>query len=307
MYAASYFNSVGMFQRFAAWARDRRTTASPYPQEILFRATAVMMAVRSASQSAALCASKLDGVQFDTGDDSREVAFWCDDVVGLVGMVCHALSSLVVLQNQVIRLVGDTVEPRVEDLPKSLHGVMKQLDSLTCLPPEIRRATRVYWETIGGRVRDFRVLDQHYRLVSDAVRLVVGETPRISVLLPDNPESHARRNCTFSQRTDAVAFIDAALAGVHDYIERCAGILGFEPEPLLLSLPIGGMNLVSGPRRLLAVAADVPRQGAQTLLYHLEDGKVKAVVQNASPGDTVHLTIVWEDLGGAEHERQMEV
>ena len=68
-------------------------------------------------------------------------------------------------------------------------------------------------------MRDFRVLDQHYRLVSDAVRLVVGETPRISVLLPDNPESHARRNCTFSQRTDAVAFIDAALAGVHDYIE----------------------------------------------------------------------------------------
>ena len=125
MYAASYFNSVGIVQRFAAWARDRRTTASPYPQEILFRATAVMMAVRSASQSAALCASKLDGVQFDTGDDSREVAFWCDDVVGLVGMVCHALSSLVVLQNQVIRLVGDTVEPRVEDLPKSLHGVMR--------------------------------------------------------------------------------------------------------------------------------------------------------------------------------------
>jgi hypothetical protein len=92
-----------------------------------------------------------------------------------------------------------------EQLPKSLHDVMKGLDTRDYgLPEEIRCGLRRYWEGHGKRLKNYRDLAQHLPItVTSEARVIVAAdgTPSIWLTLPNNPEEKSPARLRFENPT----------------------------------------------------------------------------------------------------------
>jgi len=113
-----------------------------------------------------------------------------DEANPLLFAIDSYLESAVRAQDGAWRYVHSALAAR--GLKQSLRdGVEKfRKGSIVGMSAEIRECIISYWDSTGLRLRDYRVLSQHYGEVTSElrIRLTSGEQPSIFLALPSHPE-----------------------------------------------------------------------------------------------------------------------
>ena len=129
-------------------------------------------------------------------------------------------------------LVNGVVRKKTKaDLPRSISDTVKKLDSYG-LPEPLRVLYRNYWSNGGARIRDYRVLDQHYQNIAQCVFLQAAPSKKVLLLFPDNPEKHGRGDLSYDEQVCGISVLRIGFDDLHEFIEAVAEFFGYEPGQL---------------------------------------------------------------------------
>jgi hypothetical protein len=235
MYLSDLLNSRGFFQRCASWMQ-----AAEFADDItalLNRATSATVSILRIEELQRRIAQEFE--QFDDQLDECEerIVFNSATMIALQNEISPLLSSLRIMQDLIHGLVRRQTG---SSLPRSISDTIKRLDSYD-LPDELKDLYRRYWDNGGSRVREYRVLDQHYASIIESVFLQVRPSKKVLLLFPDNPERHAKAELTYDEEICGISILRVGFDELHEFVECIAEIFGY--EPINLSQEIGMSQL----------------------------------------------------------------
>jgi hypothetical protein len=102
------------------------------------------------------------------------------------------------------------------------------------IPVAARKAVATYWDESGETVATYRDVDQHHDVLARGCFLLMEDNVlrRVSVRLPDNPESKSRAKFTYGKEIDGFNLAQTAFSEVHELVETLAKIGNASQAPL---------------------------------------------------------------------------
>lgn len=246
MFTADLFNERRLFPHIGGWFRKPVNNTRQGLLEFLYRATAAILHLRRMAAYNNICVSQALKHRGSLTIRDSEICFWSPTLVELLSEFSPYLSTLRVMQNRILPLTARALGLR-GSIPKSLAAVVKKLD-IYGFPSEIRSETDLYWSTCGRELKDFRDIDQHYTALVGRTFIQLSGARKVVVPLPDNPNERSPSRFTFDRKRDALSYFEETFTGLHDFVDRVAALLGFEPcaldqeYPMLIVTPEAGMS-----------------------------------------------------------------
>lgn len=209
-------------------------------------------------------------LQFEAHTKSSEnlpdiLHVWSPLVAGLIIELSGALASLRILQNDVWMLAACAASAR--DAPSSMKDAYKKLSCkyvtghkrpkwLTEIPTDVREAITTYWKRSGESVATYRDVDQHHDVLARGCFLLAADkgVSKVSVRLPDNPESKSRVKFTYKKEVDGLEIAQNAFSALHELVEDIARIYKAPPAPLQRTIEfVPAIEHQSGISRITAL------------------------------------------------------
>lgn len=252
MYIASLFNKAGLFQYFGDWRRKSATEDQYSVDELFFRATSAYLSLSRMRTLTSICIRQYQKQKLELNPNDQRIVFWSPTLVEFLNEFSPFLSTLRIIQNQILPITARTMKLR-KQIPMSLADAIKRLDSYG-FGDEITQSIRQYWLANGATVRDYRNIDQHYYPIVQHSFLQVAPEEKILVFLPDNPEEKSQRRVSFRKERDALSFFEDSFLKLHNLIEAIASVLGFQAAPIDQAVVMAQLGtLQEGVRKTLAL------------------------------------------------------
>lgn len=275
MYIASLLNSSGLFRHLGDWRKKSDLGNQDYVEQFLFRATSAYLSLTRMQILSSLCIDQYRKRKTSLNVKDERIVFWSPSLVELLNEFSPFLSTLRIMQNQILPLTARVMKPK-KGMPMSLADAIPKLDRLG-LTSDVTRALRQYWLTNGAIVRGYRNVDQHYYSIVQHSFLQVVPEERILVLLPDNPEEQSQRRITFDQERDALPFFEKSFIALHDLVENVAAALGFQAGPLDQAVGMAQLGLLQeGVRKTLALIIESTEDSSGVEFGQTEERKIYA-------------------------------
>lgn len=223
MYLANLLNSRGFFQRTSSWME-----AEGISDDISFllnRATSAVVNIHRMEQAQNNCFREFQLFDDQLVDIEDKIVFNSHSLVELQNEISPLLSSIRILQDLTIGLIGKTLKV---SLPSSINKTIKNIKKHN-LPNEIENLLVQYWDTGGSKIRDYRILDQHYSGLVDHIFLQLRPSKKVLLLFPDNPKERSRKNFTYDQEICGISILRIGFDEVHELIENVAEYFGYMP------------------------------------------------------------------------------
>lgn len=232
MYLPDLLNSRGFFSRCATLWED--PAYGDQVSELLARATSAVVGLLRIEELQRQCFWEFDLFAEQLPDIESRIVFNSSSVVALQNEISPILSALRMMQDHF-----NGIASRLFDagLPRSINDTIKKLDA-RALPDPVKKLYRDYWDGGGSRIRDYRVLDQHYGTVSDHVFLQATPTRQMLILFPDNPEEKSRKKQTFSQEVCGISVLRVGFDEIHEFIESILEFKGIAEGSLKESISL---------------------------------------------------------------------
>lgn len=280
MYLADLLNSRGFFQRTSTWMEQEGMADDI--SFLLSRATSAVVSILRMERAQYNCVREFE--LFDDQLDGIEdrIVFNSISLVELQNEFSPLLSSLRILQDSTIGLIGKTLKV---SLPSSIAKTIKNIEKYN-LPTEIKTLLVNYWASGGSKLRDYRILDQHYTGLIDHVFLQLKPTKKMLLLFPDNPDEQSRKSFTYEQEICGISILRIGFDDIHELIENVAEYFGFEPVPLKTATNMHQLgDLRPFRNRLLSFMFEAPvtKQADGSMVRNIsgirmsqkEDGKIE--------------------------------
>ncbi|KAB2810243.1 hypothetical protein [Phaeocystidibacter luteus] len=214
MYIPELLNSYGLFQRTSNL--NREAGFSDDYALLLNRATSAVVSIRRMEFLQKQCFLELDLFDDQIDDLDDRIVFYSESSVEIQNQISPLLSTLRIMQDQLNQILRRKY-PHV-NLPRSINQTIERINRYN-LPTEIKDLLKTYWGSSGSRIRDLRILDQHYSSIVDKVLLQSSPDRRILILFPDNPKEQSKARWTYNQEIDGISELRIGFDELHQLIE----------------------------------------------------------------------------------------
>jgi hypothetical protein len=233
MYLPSLLNSYGLFQH--ASSLNSESEFADDLALLLSRATSAMVCINRMDFLQRQCFAEFDLFNDQITDFDDRIVFYSESLVELQNQISPLLSSLRMMQDSLNQLIRRKF-PKL-NLPRSISDSIKGIDKYE-LPNELKILLTNYWKAYGGRIRDLRILDQHYSSIVDNIFLQTKPDRRIVLLFPDNPEEKSNQKWTFNKEIDGISELRIGFDETHQLIEDIFQYLGYTPTEVTDSIKL---------------------------------------------------------------------
>jgi hypothetical protein len=243
MYVADVFNSRGLFQYLGGWISDLQDGSRAHAHTLLQRAYQVLFHLELGHDLEQAARSQFAVYAQSLPDSPTSLHCWSPLAAGLAIELSSALVAIRVLQNDAWLLA--TSAAGVRDAPQSMREAYKTIGQkynpgskspkwLSQVPIGIRRAVAAYWEVSGETVATYRDVDQHHDVLARSCFLLTEDKGirKVSIRLPDNPESKSTAKFTYDKKIDGFDLAKSAFAAVHELVETLARLANASQAPL---------------------------------------------------------------------------
>lgn len=177
MYLPDLLNSYGLFQHTSNL--NAKQEFADDLALLLSRATSAVVCINRMDFLQKQCFAEFDLFDDQITDFDDRIVYYSESLVELQNQISPLLSALRMMQdilNQLIRRKYPEL-----NLPRSISDSIKGIDKYD-LPIEIKDLLNNYWKYYGKRIRDLRILDQHYSSIVDQIFLQTKPDRRIVLL-----------------------------------------------------------------------------------------------------------------------------
>lgn len=227
MYLPELLNSYGLFQR-----TSRLNSESEFADDLallLSRATSAVVAINRIDFLQKQCFTELDLFNDQINDFDDRIVYYSASLVELQNQISPLLSALRMMQDNLNQLLRRKF-PKL-NLPRSISDTIKGIDKYD-IPDDIKKLLVNYWDCFGSRIRDLRILDQHYSSIVDNILLQTKPDRRIRLIFPDNPEIKSKEKWTYQKEIDGISELRIGFDETHQLIEDIFEFLGYKPSKL---------------------------------------------------------------------------
>lgn len=253
MYLADLLNSRGFFQRTSTWMQV--DGLSDDVSFLLSRGTSAVVSILRIEQAQSNCVREFELFDDQLTDLEERIVFNSRSLIELQNEISPMLSCLRILQDSIVVLLGKTLKT---SLPSSIDDTIKKINKLK-LPDEIKTLLLNYWSSGGSKIRDYRILDQHFTSIVDYVFLQLKPEKKILLLFPDNPHEKSKKNFKYDQEICGISTLRKGFNDLHEMIESAAKYFGYEPSRLKTSIIMRQLGHLEPFRnRLLSFIFEAP-------------------------------------------------
>jgi hypothetical protein len=201
---------------------------------------------------------------------SARIAYWSPTAVQFISEVPAFLSSVRVMQNQMLGMIGQKLGSAGK-LPSSINDFAR-LPAKYRLPREHRELIVKYWNDGGTLVKHYRDLDQHFTVIAQHTYIKTEVPERLLVFLPDNPEVKSPAKFTFRQEREALPYCVGTLQKFNEVMNQIAILFGFQEAPLQQTLNMGDQgDVVPGQKRTMGLLIEETTTFRGFEIGHTED------------------------------------
>ena len=238
MYVQAVFNAQGLFQHVGGWIAQSTQDKKRPIQEMLFHASSAFVHMTKGKKLKAECEAQfdehLDRYRDRIGDTHDRIAFFSPALLEMLIELSPCFAALRLAQNDVLRAVASALSLK-KSIPGSMHDALNSIQTYG-LPTDIVDRTMQYWEDNGGKLKDYRDIDQHYYPLVDHAFMQTRPERKLVVLLPDDPTMRKRKEASYKKEIDAVSFLAACFHEFHRYADELARLMGYEERALEASI-----------------------------------------------------------------------
>ena len=249
MYLPDLLNSYGLFQHTSNL--NAKQEFADDLALLLSRATSAVVCINRMDFLQKQCFAEFDLFDDQITDFDDRIVYYSESLVELQNQISPLLSALRMMQdilNQLIRRKYPEL-----NLPRSISDSIKGIDKYD-LPIEIKDLLNNYWKYYGKRIRDLRILDQHYSSIVDQIFLQTKPDRRIVLLFPDNPEEKSSIKWTFKKEIDGISELRIGFDETHQVIEDVFQFLGYAPTTITDSVKLSQLgDLTTFRKRTLSL------------------------------------------------------
>jgi hypothetical protein len=266
VYFADVLNSRGLFQHLGGWVGASNVAGiQSRSQVVLQRAYQVLFHLEQCAQLEQIARSQFNSHAKSVANLPQTLQGWSPLVAGLIIELSGAMATLRILQNDVWQLA--TVASDARNAPSSMRDAFKNISRkyaagerrpkwLMVVPQEIRQFITTYWASSGESVAVYRDVDQHHDVLARGCFILTDNNGvnRVSIRLPDNPESKSRGKFSYENCIDGWDLAHSAFSALHDLVENFATFYGALPAPLRQTIEFApAIQHESGVARVTAI------------------------------------------------------
>lgn len=188
-------------------------------ERFLYRGTCAITSVLSMNdsinQSERLGLEYVNQLSFDK---NNRVPFACSELFLAYAQIPAALSSIVIMQNQLLRLIS-SITGQGQNIPKSMNDAFKKGIEKIGFDEEITHLLKIYWNNGGQYIREVRNVNEYFdALVDYTFFQFKNNIGTVLIFLPDNPEIKSAKKFTYYQEKNAINILDDALTSINNLI-----------------------------------------------------------------------------------------
>ena len=264
MYFADALNQNNLYQQLGGWLPKLQAPAQNRAHSLLQRAHQAFAHLFSVDEMRRIALGQFNQQFPSLVGQPRRVHAWSPMVANLLVSLSAAFAALRVLQNESWMFAAAVYNAK--NAPTSLrdaYGKMgrrgqgqKRATWVTALPPEVRNPFCDYWAQSGRQLADYRDIDQHFDVLARHCFLDLESEifSRLWVWFPDNPESKAPSQFTYTRQFDGIALAHKGFSTIHSVVETLAAAAGAPRMPLERRIDFQpAIQLEEGVRRATAV------------------------------------------------------
>lgn len=151
-------------------------------------------------------------------DKDNRVPFACSELFIAYAQIPAALSSIVIMQNQLLRLIS-TITGQGENIPKSMNDAFKKGIERIGFDEKITHLLKNYWNSDGKYIREVRNVNEHFDALVDYTFFEFkNNIGTVLIFLPDNPEIKSPKKFTYNQEKNAIHILDNGLTSINNLI-----------------------------------------------------------------------------------------
>ncbi len=151
-------------------------------------------------------------------NSKNRVPFSCSELFLAYAQIPGTLSSIVILQNQILRLIS-AITKQGQNIPKSMNDAFKKGIEKIGFNNEINTLLYNYWNNGGKYIREVRNVNEHFDALVDYTFLEFKENRgKILIFLPDNPEIKSPKKFTYQKELDAYFTLYNGLQSLNELV-----------------------------------------------------------------------------------------
>jgi len=293
MYDANLFNQLNLFQFVGGYLKH--PDAQKFVRainRILHHAHTSLYHLRRMNDLKAEAIKQIDQLRPQLKYDELPIAVWSPCINEVIFEMATAFVNMRLLQNDAWRftrnlyLINNMAPEKIYDAVEQIRqkeNSQTKYKWLELVPIDLLQELDAYWVSTGDKLRDFRVLDQHYEVLSTHARFKsVNGNIQLSVLIPDNPEKQSRKQFSFVENLDGLKFAEKAFLELHKLIEKIVFTQTQVCSPLPQNIEIDpSAKLVEGKKRDFMVKL-LDRDGSLGYIFQQDENRQISVVKAMS-------------------------
>ncbi|HAI41226.1 MAG TPA: hypothetical protein DCM40_25520 [Maribacter sp.] len=193
-------------------------------------------------------------------NESRRIAFSCTELFLAYSQIPSALSAMVIMQNELLRIIALISGGDGKNIPKSMNDAFKRGIEKLGYSNEVNKLITDYWNENGKYIRALRNINEHYDSLIDYTFFEFDKNQgKILILLPDNPESQSPRKFTYSNEHNAKDIIHNGIHALNNLVNKICELYKIETkkyQPILLSKKAENFNNIEDTTLSLMISVE---------------------------------------------------
>lgn len=282
MYDANLFNQLNLFQLVGGYlVMPNAQKFGRIINRILYHAHATLYHLRRMNDLRTEAIKQIDQIRPPVKYDELPIAIWSPCVSEIIFEMATALSNMRILQNDTwsfirnLYAINNMAPAKIYDAVKQIRqkeNLQARYNWLELVSIDLLKELDVYWGNTGYKLRDLRILDQHYEILATHAQLKsVNGNIQLSILIPDNPDKRSRKQFSFVENLDGLNFVERAFLELHKFVENIAATQTQVRRPLPQNVEIDpSIKLFEGKKRNFMVKI-LDRDGSLGYIFQQDE------------------------------------
>jgi hypothetical protein len=217
-------------------------------------------------------------------DSKNRVPFACSELFLAYAQIPATLSSIVIMQNQLLRLISAIIG-QGKNIPKSMNDAFKKGIEKFGFDEQLTKLLNDYWNNGGKYIREVRDVNEHFDALVDYTFFEFkNNVGTVLIFLPDNPETKSPKKFTYKLEKNAINVLYDGIKAINELLASICELKAIPKGKFQPSIIVNQVaNLNENAEKTLGVFISVEQiiDGARGL-YTMEL-KQKRILDNGQP------------------------
>ena len=286
-YLPNLLNENKFFLHLASLNPNPKSSASLTNKidRFLYRGTCALQSMLAMKHS--LTESEKLGLEYKEQlrfDSKNRVPFACSELFLAYAQIPATLSSIVIMQNQLLRLISAITE-QGQNIPKSMNDAFKKGIEKFGFDEQLTKLLNNYWNNGGKYIREVRNVNEHFDALVDYTFFEFkNNIGTVLIFLPDNPETKSPKIFTYKLEKNAINVLFDGIKAINELLSTICELKAIPKGQFQPSIIVNQVaNLNENAEKTLGVFISVEQiiDGARGL--HTMELKQKGILDNGQP------------------------